>query len=209
MNVIFKNKTMKKIAIIVGAMLLFSGCSIGANKASKPDTSQAQKGKEGEVCSASKICEEGLKCISNTCSSGVVGSACATYKDCQTGLYCIKAVCSNPPSYTQYFNKIQIGKMKPEPPGPKNIPVPATEFTSADALEIDVQTKTGVTGTLYYELINATTGQTEMSSADNKQKVVPGSWGTGFMIPAGLSGQYDLNIYFNDELIYTTTITVT
>jgi len=195
---------------IIGiAAFVLTGCN--GNNVTNPATSnvQTQKAKENEVCNTSKLCEEGLKCLKGKCSSGKVDSTCETYKDCQSGLYCLKSICSNPPSYTKYFTKIQIGKMKQGmPPGPNNIPVPTTEFKSTDAIEIDVIAKSGVSGTFYYELVNSTTGMTEFTTADNKQKVQPGNWGTGFGIPGGLSGNFDLNIYFNDELVSITAITI-
>lgn len=193
---------MKKFLFVFGivavALVLF-----GAGCAPKP-------GIEGEACNAKKVCAEGLKCAGSLCSSGKMGSSCANYKDCQSGLYCLKSVCSNPPSYKKYFSKITVSKMKQGiPPGPNNMPVQTSEFKTTDAIEIDVvATKEAVDGTFYYELVNSTTGETEMSSAEYKQKVIQGNWGTGFGIPGGLAGDYDLNVYFNDELIFTTPITI-
>ena len=203
---------MKKIIVILGLALLAAGCGSTANK-SIPVTQnqpvQNQPVKEGQSCNTAQTCETGLKCINNVCSSGRIGSACSTYKDCSTGLFCIKSVCSNPPSYTKYFNKITISKMKQGmPPGPNNMPIPTTEFKTIDAVEIDLDVKLGITGTLYYELVNSTTGITEMSSASYKQKLRVGGWGTGFGIPGGLTGDFDLNVYYNDELVYTVPIKI-
>ncbi|MDD5032259.1 MAG: hypothetical protein PHR36_04445 [Patescibacteria group bacterium] len=191
-------KSLFFFGLIIAALLL-----VGAGCAPKP-------AKVGEACGAKKICDTGLKCISNLCSSGQIGSACVNYKDCQSGLYCLKSACANPPSYKKYFDKITISKMKQGmPPGPNNIPVPTTEFKTTDAIEIDVvATKDVAAGTIYYDLVNSTTGEIEMSSANNKQTGVRGNWGTGFGIPGNLSGDYDLNLYFNDELVYTTPITI-
>lgn len=199
---------MKKISIVfLGILLLSAGCGSTANKPTP--VAQNQPAKEGQSCSAAQTCETGLKCISNVCSSGKTGSACSTYKDCSTGLFCMKSVCSNPPSYAKYFSKITISKMKQGlPPGPNNVPVPSTEFKTADAVEIDVSVRSGVSGTLYYELVNLTTGITEISSIDNKQKVRQGNWGTGFGIPNELVGEFDLNVFYNDELVYTVPIKI-
>ena len=204
---------MKKFIVILGLALLGAGCGAATNNptpANKPiPVVQNQPAKDGQSCSATQTCETGLKCINSVCSSGKVGSACSTYKDCSTGLFCIKSICSNPPSYTKYFSKITISKMKQgTPPGPDNIPVPATSFKTTDAVEIDLAVKPGVTGTMYYELIDSTTGLTAFSSADNRQPVRAGNWGTGFGIPYGLTGEFDLNVYYNDELVYTTSITI-
>lgn len=209
---------MKKSFIFFGislGVLLLAGCGTQTSKTTIPAGNTTENKKvalsvEGGTCSADTNCETGLKCISSKCSSGKVGSACATYKDCNTGLYCVKSVCSNPPSYSKYFNKIVIAKMKNNtPPGPKNIPVPATEFSAAtDAIEIDVEPKAGITGELYYELIDSTTGQTTLSSAGNKMKVDPRGGGTGFGIPYGTVGDFELNIYFNSELIHTVAVKI-
>lgn len=94
------------------------------------------------------------------------------------------------------------------PPGPNNMPIPTTEFKTTDAVEIDLDVKPGITGTLYYELVNSTTGMTEMSSANYKQKLRAGGFGTGFGIPYGITGDFDLNVYYNDELVYTVPIKI-
>jgi len=166
--------------------------------------------KEGESCSLEKICQPDLKCLKNICSSGKVNSTCETYKDCQSGLYCVKSICSNPPSYTKYFSNIQISRMKPMPPGPNNIPVPSTTFKNTDAVEIDIIGKAGTSGVITYDLINSTTGETVLANTGdpNAKPILIGHFGTGFIIPQNLSGNYDLNVYFNDELVYTTTIEI-
>ena len=196
---------MKKLIAILGLALLAAGC--GAAKQTTPVPNLP--GKEGQACSATQTCETDLRCANNICSSGKAGSACATYKDCQSGLYCVKSICANPPSYTKYFNKVTISKMKQGmPPGPNNMPIPTTEFKTTDAIEIDLSSKPGISGTVYYELINSTTGLTEMSSANNKQQIRAGGMGTGFGIPFGLIGDFDLNVYYNDELVFTTPIKI-
>lgn len=206
---------MKKY-IIVGiasfAVLLIAGCG---NQTTAPTSTSTQEKKvtlstEGGTCTADASCQTGLKCVSGKCSSGKVSSVCATYKDCNTGLYCVKSACSNPPSYSKYFSKIEISKMKAGmPPGPKNIPVPATEFNATtDAIEIDIAPKAGTTGELYYELVNSTTGEITLSSATSKMRVDPRGGGTGFGIPYGAVGDFELNIYFNNELIHTVAIKI-
>lgn len=203
------------LGITAFAVLFLAGCGTQPPQATTPVSNQIENKKvalspEGGNCTADTNCETGLKCITGKCSSGKVNSVCGTYKDCNAGLYCVKSVCSNPPSYTKYFNKITIAKMKAGmPPGPKNIPFPTSEFrASTDAIEIDVEPKAGTTGELYYELINSTTGETSMSSASNKMKVDPRGGGTGFGIPMGAIGNFELNIYFNNELIHTVAVKI-
>lgn len=209
---------MKKY-IILGvasfAVLFLAGCVGQTTQTITPADNPVENKKvvlntEGGICTADANCETGLKCITSKCSSGKVNSACATYKDCNTGLYCVKSVCSNPPSYSKYFNRIIVSKMKVGmPPGPNNIPIQATEFSAAtDAIEIDVEPKAGVTGELYYELIDSTTGQTTMSSASNKMKIDQRGGGTGFGIPMGIAGDFELNIYFGSELIHTVAVKI-
>ena len=208
---------MKKY-IILGlasvAVLFLAGCGTQITTTTPTASPTPEKkvalSAEGGNCTADANCETGLKCISSKCSSGKVGSICATYKDCNTGLFCVKSVCSNPPSYTKYFNKVAISKMKKgQPPGPNNIPFPTTEFkATTDAIEIDVEPKAGVTGELYYELVNSTTGEVALSSASNKMKLDPRGNGTGFGIPYGAIGDFELNIYLNSELIHTTAVKI-
>jgi hypothetical protein len=111
----------------------------------------------------------------------------------------------------QYFNEITISKMKiGMPPGPDNIPVPATKFNkTTDAIEIDFAVKSPeVKGEFYYDLVNAATGEIAMAGANHKQKIEGHDRGTGSDLPVP-PGAYIVNIYFNDELIYTAPITVT
>ncbi|MFA6383449.1 MAG: hypothetical protein WCX17_03425 [Parcubacteria group bacterium] len=195
------------------AVLLLTGC--GTQTAAPTSTSIQEKkvalSTEGGTCTADANCQTGLKCISGKCSSGKVSSVCATYKDCNTGLYCVKSVCSNPPSYSKYFSKITVSKMKAGmPPGLKNIPVPATEFNATtDAIEIDMIGKAGTKeGEVYYDLVDLTTGETVLSMASSRMKIDERGGGMGLSAPMGANGDYDLNVYFNNELIYTTTIKI-
>lgn len=197
--------------------------------------SKCSGGGAGEACANGKDCQTGLSCVlkvcssgakgspcgskgdcatsfcvSGTCSDGKAGEACVNYKDCQEGLLCLKTQCSAPPDYSKYFSKITVSKMKVGmPPGPDNIPVETTEFKTTDAIEIDLTTKSSdVTGTFYYDLVDATTGEIAFGGAGNKQQISGQGIGTGSDLPVP-AGTYDVNIYFNDELVYTVTITVT
>ncbi len=206
---------MKKYIILGAAsfaMLFLAGCK---NQTTIPADNSIQEAKvvlsaEGGICATNANCQTGLKCISNKCSSGKVNSVCATYKDCNAGLYCVKLICANPPSYSKYFSKIVVSKMKiGMPPGPKNIPIPATEFNATtDAIEIDVAPKANIAGELYYELISSTTGETILSSATSKMQIDSRGGGTGFGIPTGTNGDFELNIYFNNELIYAVAVKI-
>lgn len=202
------------LGMISFTALLLAGCGTQTQTTAPIDTIPEKKvalSTEGGTCATAANCETGLKCITGKCSSGKVNSACATYKDCTTGLYCIKSVCSNPPSYAKYFTKITVGKMKMGmPPGPNNIPVPTAEFSAAtDAIEIDMIGKAGVKeGEVYYDLVDLTTGETVLSMASNRMKIDERGGGMGLSAPTGANGDYDLNVYFNNELIYTTTIKI-
>ena len=192
---------------------------------------------EGGSCKSEKNCQTGLKCINNICSSGKGGSvclskadcltdycvngkctegkkgdACLTYKDCEKGLFCKKEVCSEPPSYSQYFNKIVISKMKLGiPPGPDNMPIPTTEFKTTDAIEIDFSgVKSTTKGEAYYEAIDPITGEVVFTSSGYKVKLEGRDISTGSDLPRVVGkGEFDLNIYYNDEMVYTTTIKIT
>jgi len=96
------------------------------------------------------------------------------------------------------------------PPGPNNIPVPATKFNNTtDAIEIDFTVKSPeVKGEFYYDLVNAATGEIAMPGANHKQMIEGHDRGTGSNLPVP-PGAYIVNIYFNDELIFSAPITVT
>jgi len=195
-----------------------------------------KKSVEGGACKSENNCQVGLKCISNICSSGKVGSvcvskadcstnycvsgkctegkkddACLTYKDCEKGLFCKTSVCSEPPSYSQYFTKIVVSKMKIGlPPSPDNIPIPTTEFKTTDAIEIDiVGVKPTTVGEFYYEAVDTITGETVFTLSSNPQKIDGRDIGTGSDMPRVIGiGEFDLNIYYNNEMVYTTVIKV-
>ncbi|MFA7243936.1 MAG: hypothetical protein WC080_01450 [Patescibacteria group bacterium] len=186
---------------------------------------------EGQACKANNRCTEGTSCISGVCSSGKlgstcsvkedcktdfcssgrctngeVGSSCATYKDCKDGLLCKSKICAVKPSYTKYFDKIEIGQMKPgTPPGPDNIPVPTTEFKAGMSIEVDITDTKGTTGEFWVEVINQETG--ERAFVTEKQTISNPGKGTGFQFNE--VGQFDLNVYFNNELIHSIAITST
>ncbi len=166
---------MKKIIIIVSIILLLAVIGFGGWYFF------LRKVPEGMACKIAGNCETGLKCLNKICSSGNIGSSCGvktdcktnfcvankctegkkedvclTYRDCEKGLFCKQGVCSQPPSYSQYFSKIVVSKMKIGlPPGPNNMPVPTTNFKTTDAIEIDfVGVKPTTTGEFYYEAVN-------------------------------------------------------
>ncbi len=196
-----------------------------------------KKSPEGGACKIEKNCQAGLKCLNNTCSSGKAGSVCLnktgcltpfcvsgkctegkkddvclTYKDCEKGLFCKSKVCSAPPSYAQYFSKVVISRMKPGmPPNANNIPVPTTEFKTTDAIEIDfVGVKPATKGEIYYEAVNLVTGEVVFSSSGYKQKLEGRDTGTGSDLPRVTGkGDFDLNVYYNNEMVYTAAIKVT
>lgn len=195
-----------------------------------------KKSPEGGTCTNANRCETGLKCINKTCSSGKTGStcaktadctsvhcvnsvctegkkgdACATYKDCDKSLFCKKSVCSEPPSYSQYFDKISIGKIKQGmPPGPDNPIIATTEFKSTDAVEIDFTgVKSTTNGGIYADVADQTSGEIVVSNSSANQKLEGQDRGFGMGLPGGTpNGEYDLNVYYNNELILSTQIKV-
>jgi len=191
---------------------------------------------EGGVCQNSSRCDAGLTCISKTCSSGKVGSvcqqksdcksqfcvkgvctegklgnSCQNYKDCQTGLLCIKNSCGSLPDYSKYFSGVTVSKMKPGMPPSANNPTIATDtFTSSDAIEIDFTgVKKTTVGPYYVEFINSTTGEVARSTIGMMDTNFQGEdTGMGTDFSGMKKGQYDLNVYFESALIYSTVITL-
>jgi len=168
-------------------------------------------GEVGSVCESKDDCKTGY-CVNNKCTEGKLGDACATYKDCNTGFLCIKGGCSQKPDYSKYFEKVVISKMKPGmPPGPNNPTMPTTTFNAAtDAIEIDfIGVKSTTVGPYYFELVNSTTGEVARSTKNEMETKFNGrDTGMGTDLGNVEPGEYDLNIYYNNELVYSTQITV-
>lgn len=184
-----------------------SKCESGLNCANKVCSS----GKTGSSCSAKSDCQTNY-CVSGKCTNGTVGDACSTYKDCGSGLYCKTGACTTPPDYSKYFSKVVISRIDPGSGPSTNNPATVTStFTTADALEIDF---TGVNpttvGEFYYEIADSTSGEISRSSKNEQTLNFSGrDIGTGTSLDNVALGTYDLNIYFKDELVYTTQIIVT
>jgi len=193
----------------------------------------SKKNSEGGVCASDSKCQEGLKCINKICSSGEVdsvclqksdcktqlcvngrctegkvGDSCVTYNDCLPGLLCQKSLCITPPDSAKYFNKVIISKMKTGmPPGPDNMPVETTEFKDGDGIEVDFRgVKPTAKGDLYYDFIDAVTGETVVTSKDQWELKLAGQdtgFGTDIRMGAGV---YDFNLYFYFLLLSTSLI---
>jgi len=165
-------------------------------------------GNKGSKCVAKADCKTGF-CVSERCTEGKAGQACGTYKDCQAGLLCKSKLCTEKPSYTKYFDKIDIGKIKPgSPPGPNNVPVATTQFNAVtDSIEVDITNSKKTSGEFYIEIIDPISGE-KVFTTDKQQ--ISDSRGTGFGMPMNtVAGEYELDVYFNNELIYSVNITLT
>ena len=167
-----------------------------------------KKSPEGGKCVNASRCESGLNCVSGTCSSGKIGSMCKTHGNCQSGLLCAKQICSKQPDYSQYFDKIVISKIKPGlPPGPNNPETVTTEFTPSDSIEVDLAGIIPTTGEFYFELVNSTTGQVALTDQKHQLNGHP-EQGTGTSLDSVAPGTYDFDFYFNNQLLYTTPVTI-
>jgi hypothetical protein len=185
-----------------------------------------RKAGEGEQCISTGACGNGLKCINELCSSGNSGSFCSiiddcktvfctnnvcsngkdnelcnTYKDCDKDYLCEKSLCKKkPPVYTwsSYFTKLEMQQMKlGMPPGPDNVPVNAAGFMTTDGINLNIQMKSGVTGEIYFEIINPVSGLVIFSYPKFEAS---GLLGRGFPAPK-IPGNYQLKIYYKNELV--------
>jgi hypothetical protein len=189
-----------------GACTSNTKCETGLTCANKTCSS----GKAGSSCSAKADCKTNY-CVNTKCTEGKVSDACVTYKDCDTGFYCKTGACATPPDYTKYFSSVVISKIKPgSGPGPNNPETVTTIFKTTDAIEMDFAgVKTTTVGVYYYEIVNSTTGEVSRSSKNEQELKFAGrDIGTGTSLDNVAPGTYDLNIYFKDELVYTTQITI-
>jgi len=166
-------------------------------------------GKNGSSCETKTDCQTGF-CVSNKCTEGKVNDACITYKDCSNKLLCQKGACVNPPDFSKYFDNIRISKIKPgSGPGPDNPLVPTTQFSTQDAIEVDfVGVKSETQGTYYFDIVDSTTGEIGHSTHGMSTKIDGQDTGSGTDLQMLIPGDYDVNVYFNDELIYTASIKI-
>ena len=169
-----------------------------------------KKSPEGGKCAGNNQCESGLKCVNHLCSSGKEGSVCQGTVNCQTNLLCLKNLCSQKPDYSQYFSKVVISKMKPGlAPGPNNPLTQTTTFAKTDAIEVDfVGVKSSTSGPYYLEFVNSSTGKMESTTDKMDTQLQGQDRGSGTDLSNLDSGQYDLLIYLNNQVIFATQITV-
>lgn len=167
------------------------------------------EGAKGDACTQKTECKTNF-CVNGVCTEGKKEDACVTYRDCEKTLLCQKGVCTARPDYTKYFTKIIVSKMKAGmPPGPNNIPTPTTTFTTKDAIEVDFRgVKSTTVGSYYFEIVDSVTGEVGHTTKWMNAKLEGRDTGSGTDLQMLVPGTYDLNVYFKEELIYTTQITV-
>lgn len=192
-----------------------------------------RKSGEGEGCEYTASCAEGLTCINSKCSSGKSGSFCSklddckttfctnnvcsngkdkepcnTYKDCDEGYLCTESLCilkAPEPTWPKYFTKIELQKMFAGiPPGPDNVPVNSTVFKKTDGINLDVALKSGVSGEMYFDVINPISGKVLFTFP---KFTASGLLGRGFPAPEE-PGSYQVKVYFKGELVDTIDFTV-
>lgn len=170
---------------------------------------KCSEGLRGDSCTAKIDCQTDY-CVNGKCTEGKKNDTCITYKDCGIGLFCTKGLCTISPDYTKYFSKIVISKMKPGlPPGPNNPRTVTSNFKTTDAIEIDFYgVKPTTIGEFYFDIVNPITGEVAKTTKGLMEQKLNGQnrgAGTDLQIK---TGQYDLNIYFKNELVYNTQITI-
>jgi len=170
------------------------------------------EGKRGDSCSVKTDCAASY-CVSGKCTEGIAGDVCSAHKDCGSGLYCKTGACATPPDYSKYFDKVVISKMKPGlPPGPSNPITVTNTFATTDSIEIDFSgVKETTVGDFYFDVVDSNTGELAMSLKNQGgiQQFSGQNRGVGTDLNHVPAGTYDLNIYFKDELVYTSQIIVT
>lgn len=171
-----------------------------------------KKNPEGGKCRNPSLCETGLKCVNKICSSGKLGSNCVARMDCVSGLLCTKSICAQKPDYSKYFEKVVISKMKPRTkPDPNNLSITNIFSAATDAIEVDFTgVKTTTVGPFYFEFVNPVTGKIVRTTNGHMNTNFEGrDTGAGTDLSDFVPGEYDVNIYYKDEFVYSTTITVT
>lgn len=166
-------------------------------------------GSTGSSCGDKLDCQTGY-CVNSKCTEGKKDNACNTYKDCSKELLCQKGVCTTRPDYSKYFDKVIVSKMKPGlPPGPDNPLTVTNRFTQKDAIEVDFKgVKSETVGEYYVEMVDSVTGEIGNSTKFMKTKFEGHDVGFGTDLQVLEPGTYDLNLYFQEEIIYSTQIII-
>lgn len=159
--------------------------------------SKCSSGKSGSYCSKIEDCKTTF-CTNNLCSDGKAGEPCNTYKDCEKDFLCEKSVCKPEPIWPKYFKKIELQKMIAGiPPGPDNVPFNATDFKKTDGMNLNIQTKSGIEGEMYFEVVNPISGLVVFTYP---KFTASGLLGRGFPAPQ-FPGSYQIKVYFKSELV--------
>lgn len=170
-----------------------------------------KKSDEGGKCRNTNQCITEMNCVSHKCSSGKIGSVCDTRKSCQKDLLCQKNACIAKLDFSKYYSSVEISKIKPgSPPGPDNPLVATTTFTAADGIEIDFKgVKPSTTGEYYINIVNLDTGEVTNSTQGKMDTKFEGrDVGMGTDLQSMPAGEYDVEVYFQNQLIYSTPITI-
>lgn len=184
------------IIISVGGWYLFSKsnegggcnsikkCAVGLSCTNKICTSNIN-GIAGSSCSTKTDCKTG-QCVNKKCSAGKVGDYCRNYTDCASNLSCKSNACAVLPDSSAFFNKVDISK------------------TDNNRIRVDfVGVKASTKGPFYFELARQDNREIALTTKHLPETALSG---TDTNISIDLTridaGDYYLNIYLNNEMIY-------
>jgi hypothetical protein len=140
---------------------------------------------------------------------GSIGSKCETYRNCAAGLLCIAGNCTSPPLYASNFIRVELQKINSSASaGGRNITYSASRFKKTEGMYVELTPKPETVGSVYSDINNAVTGEKIMISPKRRleaSQVGPLGWG---LQNPGKAGKYELNVFYNDTLTYTTSFEI-
>jgi hypothetical protein len=200
-----KYSTMRWILVGLAVISLLCGC-IGGETPAESATTLAP-------VTAPTLAPSTVTTLSSVSSStsttilGGIGTSCQTYRGCQSGLLCKDGNCTAPPLYVRNFIKIELQRINVTVGGNKTYS--ASTFKTKDGMYVELTPKPDTVGTAYSDVNNAITGEKIMISPKRRlESTQSGPVGWGIQNPEK-AGKYELNVYFNENLTYTTTFEVT
>jgi len=199
------NPNKKKLFVLVMVLALIIVIVLGAWYFMKKSPRNI-----GSTCSSNLMCKSGI-CVNQKCTEGQKDDVCRSYTDCDKGLSCKANICSEIPDSSVYFNKVVISKMNPLlPVSPDNQVTEAAAFKTTEGVEVAfVGVKAEAKGAYYIELARSDNREIALTTRHLPETKLEGKdTNTAVNISRIEPAEYDLNVYLNSELIYTTPITI-
>jgi hypothetical protein len=200
---------MKRMLLCLAVLALACGC-LGGDTPAATQTTLAKASAPTSPRPTVTTSTAPSSSSTTTTTLGALGSRCQTYRDCMGGLLCKDGNCSSPPLYAENFIRVELQKINASTIGTgRNMTYAANKFKTTDGLYVELTPKPEREGMLYSDVNDAVTGEKVMISPKRRLEAThAGALGWGLPNP-GRAGKYELNVYFRENLTYSTTFEVT